>query len=146
MSALAIYLPTVVFISLLGGFLPLMRALSQRALALLLFVELLRAVEVLKLLVHQPPNGAAVPEDALIATATALLRGDADARAQWPARLAALQAELSGASLATSEQLRALAIALDASRICGDGDAGALRLARAALSRGRSPRLLASRK
>jgi zinc and cadmium transporter len=36
MSALAIYLPTVVFISLLGGFLPLMRALSQRALALLL--------------------------------------------------------------------------------------------------------------
>jgi len=36
MSALAIYLPTVVFVSLLGGFLPLMRALSQRALALLL--------------------------------------------------------------------------------------------------------------
>ena len=36
MSALAIYLPTVVFISLVGGFLPLMRALSQRALALLL--------------------------------------------------------------------------------------------------------------
>lgn len=36
MSALAIYLPTVVFISLLGGFLPLLRALSQRALALLL--------------------------------------------------------------------------------------------------------------
>ena len=36
MSALAIYLPTVIFISLLGGFLPLMRALSQRALALLL--------------------------------------------------------------------------------------------------------------
>jgi zinc and cadmium transporter len=36
MFALAIYLPTVVFISLLGGFLPLMRALSQRALALLL--------------------------------------------------------------------------------------------------------------
>jgi zinc and cadmium transporter len=36
MSALVIYLPTVVFISLLGGFLPLMRALSQRALALLL--------------------------------------------------------------------------------------------------------------
>jgi zinc and cadmium transporter len=36
MSALAIYLPTVVFISLVGGFLPLLRALSQRALALLL--------------------------------------------------------------------------------------------------------------
>ena len=36
MSALAIYLPTVVVVSLLGGFLPLMRALSQRALALLL--------------------------------------------------------------------------------------------------------------
>ena len=36
MSGLAIYLPTVVFVSLLGGFLPLMRALSQRALALLL--------------------------------------------------------------------------------------------------------------
>lgn len=36
MAALAIYLPAVVFISLLGGFLPLMRALSQRALALLL--------------------------------------------------------------------------------------------------------------
>lgn len=36
MSALAIYLPTVMFISLLGGFLPLLRAMSQRALALLL--------------------------------------------------------------------------------------------------------------
>jgi zinc and cadmium transporter len=36
MAALAFYLPTVVFISLLGGFLPLLRELSQRALALLL--------------------------------------------------------------------------------------------------------------
>src|SRR5207344_582710 len=36
MSALSLYLPTVMFISLLGGFLPLLRALSQRALALLL--------------------------------------------------------------------------------------------------------------
>ena len=36
MSSLALYLPTVIFVSLLGGFLPLLRALSQRALALLL--------------------------------------------------------------------------------------------------------------
>ena len=36
MASLALYLPTVMFISLLGGFLPLLRALSQRALALLL--------------------------------------------------------------------------------------------------------------
>ena len=36
MAALAIYLPTVIFISLIGGFLPLLRKLSQRALALLL--------------------------------------------------------------------------------------------------------------
>jgi len=36
MAALTIYLPTVMFISLLGGFLPLLRQLSQRALALLL--------------------------------------------------------------------------------------------------------------
>jgi zinc and cadmium transporter len=33
---LGIYLPTVIFISLVGGFLPLLRELSQRALALLL--------------------------------------------------------------------------------------------------------------
>ena len=33
MAALGIYIPTVMFVSLLGGFLPLMRALSQRALA-----------------------------------------------------------------------------------------------------------------
>jgi zinc and cadmium transporter len=36
MVSLAYYLPTVVFISLIGGFLPLLRELSQRALALLL--------------------------------------------------------------------------------------------------------------
>jgi zinc and cadmium transporter len=36
MAALAFYLPTVIFISLLGGFLPLLRELSQKALALLL--------------------------------------------------------------------------------------------------------------
>ncbi|HWH79975.1 MAG TPA: ZIP family metal transporter [Candidatus Binatus sp.] len=36
MAALSLYLPTVMFISLLGGFLPLLRQLSQRALALLL--------------------------------------------------------------------------------------------------------------
>jgi zinc and cadmium transporter len=36
MAALALYLPTVIFISLVGGFLPLLRELSQRALALLL--------------------------------------------------------------------------------------------------------------
>jgi len=36
MAALGIYLPTVIFISLVGGFLPLLRKLSQRALALLL--------------------------------------------------------------------------------------------------------------
>jgi zinc and cadmium transporter len=36
MATLGLYLPTVMFISLLGGFLPLLRAMSQRALALLL--------------------------------------------------------------------------------------------------------------
>ena len=36
MGTLGVYLPTVIFISLLGGFLPLLRRLSQRALALLL--------------------------------------------------------------------------------------------------------------
>ncbi len=36
MAALGFYLPTVMFVSLLGGFLPLMRSLSQRALAHLL--------------------------------------------------------------------------------------------------------------
>ena len=36
MSTLALYLPTVMLISLVGGFLPLLRDLSQRALALLL--------------------------------------------------------------------------------------------------------------
>lgn len=36
MATLGLYLPTVMFISLLGGFLPLIRAMSQRALALLL--------------------------------------------------------------------------------------------------------------
>ena len=36
MATLGLYLPTVMFISLLGGFLPLLRVLSQRALALLL--------------------------------------------------------------------------------------------------------------
>jgi zinc and cadmium transporter len=36
MASLAFYLPTVVCISLLGGFLPLLRELSQKALALLL--------------------------------------------------------------------------------------------------------------
>jgi zinc and cadmium transporter len=36
MASLALYLPTVIIISLLGGFLPLLRELSQRALALLL--------------------------------------------------------------------------------------------------------------
>jgi len=36
MATLSLYLPTVMFISLLGGFLPLLRQLSQRALALLL--------------------------------------------------------------------------------------------------------------
>ncbi|HEX9271557.1 MAG TPA: ZIP family metal transporter [Candidatus Binatia bacterium] len=36
MAALTFYLPTVIFISLVGGFLPLLRELSQKALALLL--------------------------------------------------------------------------------------------------------------
>jgi len=36
MTTLGIYLPTVMFISLVGGFLPLLREMSQRALALLL--------------------------------------------------------------------------------------------------------------
>jgi zinc and cadmium transporter len=36
MATLSIYLPAVMFVSLLGGFLPLLRAFSQRALALLL--------------------------------------------------------------------------------------------------------------
>lgn len=36
MASLGFYLPTVIFISLIGGFLPLLRDLSQRALALLL--------------------------------------------------------------------------------------------------------------
>jgi zinc and cadmium transporter len=36
MTTLAFYLPTVIIISLVGGFLPLLRELSQRALALLL--------------------------------------------------------------------------------------------------------------
>ena len=36
MTSLALYLPAVIFISLVGGFLPLLRELSQRALALLL--------------------------------------------------------------------------------------------------------------
>lgn len=36
MASLGFYLPTVIFISLIGGFLPLLRELSQRALALLL--------------------------------------------------------------------------------------------------------------
>jgi zinc and cadmium transporter len=36
MASLALYLPTVIFVSLLGSFLPLLRELSQRGLALLL--------------------------------------------------------------------------------------------------------------
>ena len=36
MATLTFYLPTVIFISLVGGFLPLLRELSQKALALLL--------------------------------------------------------------------------------------------------------------
>ena len=36
MASLALYLPTLIFISLLGGFLPLMKVLSQKTLALLL--------------------------------------------------------------------------------------------------------------
>jgi zinc and cadmium transporter len=36
MASLALYLPTVIFASLLGGFLPLIKALSQKSLALLL--------------------------------------------------------------------------------------------------------------
>jgi zinc and cadmium transporter len=36
MASLALYLPTVIFISLVGGFLPLLRVLSQKSLALLL--------------------------------------------------------------------------------------------------------------
>src|SRR5882724_12515654 len=36
MASLTFYLPTVIFISLVGGFLPLLRELSQKALALLL--------------------------------------------------------------------------------------------------------------
>src|SRR5919108_1226140 len=36
MFALSLYLPTVIFVSLLGGFLPLLRELSQKALALFL--------------------------------------------------------------------------------------------------------------
>jgi zinc and cadmium transporter len=36
MATLALYLPTLIFVSLLGGFLPLMKALSQKTLALLL--------------------------------------------------------------------------------------------------------------
>ena len=36
MFALSLYLPTVIFVSLIGGFLPLLRELSQKALALFL--------------------------------------------------------------------------------------------------------------
>ncbi|HEY7559785.1 MAG TPA: ZIP family metal transporter [Candidatus Binatia bacterium] len=36
MASLALYLPTLIFVSLLGGFLPLIKALSQKTLALLL--------------------------------------------------------------------------------------------------------------
>ena len=36
MAALSLYLPTLIFISLIGGFLPLLRELSQKALALFL--------------------------------------------------------------------------------------------------------------
>jgi zinc and cadmium transporter len=36
MASLALYLPTVVFVSLVGGFLPLLRELSQKTVALLL--------------------------------------------------------------------------------------------------------------
>ena len=36
MASLTFYLPTVIFVSLVGGFLPLLRELSQKALALLL--------------------------------------------------------------------------------------------------------------
>ena len=36
MASLALYLPTLIFISLVGGFLPLIKALSQKTLALLL--------------------------------------------------------------------------------------------------------------
>jgi peptidoglycan/LPS O-acetylase OafA/YrhL len=36
MASLTFYLPTVIFISLVGGFLPLLRELSQKGLALLL--------------------------------------------------------------------------------------------------------------
>jgi zinc and cadmium transporter len=36
MAALSLYLPTLIFVSLIGGFLPLLRKLSQKALALFL--------------------------------------------------------------------------------------------------------------
>jgi zinc and cadmium transporter len=36
MAALSLYLPTLIFVSLIGGFLPLLRELSQKALALFL--------------------------------------------------------------------------------------------------------------
>jgi zinc and cadmium transporter len=63
MATLGFYLPTVMFISLLGGFLPLIRVLSQRALAHLLSFSagvLLGAV-----FFHMLPETAEVLEEAV---------------------------------------------------------------------------------
>jgi zinc and cadmium transporter len=63
MASLALYLPTVIFISLLGGFLPLMKMLSQKTLALLLSFSagfLLGAV-----FFHMLPEAGKLLDDAL---------------------------------------------------------------------------------
>jgi zinc and cadmium transporter len=63
MASLALYLPTLIFVSLLGGFLPLIKALSQKTLALLLSFSagvLLGAV-----FFHMIPEAGKFPSDGL---------------------------------------------------------------------------------
>ncbi len=63
MASLALYLPTLIFISLVGGFLPLLRELSQKTLALLLSFSagvLLGAV-----FFHMIPEAGRILDDSL---------------------------------------------------------------------------------
>lgn len=80
-----------------------------------------------------PPRHCEPADDALIAAATALLRGDAEAIAAWPDTMHRLHEELAENPIPSVAQRRALAIALDASRISRQGDAGMLRLRLAGL-------------
>ena len=61
MASLGFYLPTVIFISLIGGFLPLLRELSQRALALL--VSFSAGVLLGAVFFHMLPETGKVLED-----------------------------------------------------------------------------------